>query len=107
MNASATQAPRSPTTRRARERPPAAATRKPAGNPSTAAATNGNHPRGAHNPRCVHAGSGTRRVRGGLHAMERMGEAQEVADLVAYLSSEQASFLTGGYYLVDGGYTAQ
>ncbi len=43
----------------------------------------------------------------GLHAMGRMGEAQEVADLVAYLSSEQASFLTGGYYLVDGGYTAQ
>ncbi|MCL5429303.1 MAG: SDR family oxidoreductase [Chloroflexi bacterium] len=43
----------------------------------------------------------------GLHAMGRMGEAQEVADLVAYLCSDQASFLTGGYYLVDGGYTAQ
>jgi NAD(P)-dependent dehydrogenase (short-subunit alcohol dehydrogenase family) len=43
----------------------------------------------------------------GLHAMGRMGEAQEVADLVAYLCSEKASFLTGGYYLVDGGYTAQ
>lgn len=43
----------------------------------------------------------------GLHAMGRMGESQEVADLVAYLCSDQASFLTGGYYLVDGGYTAQ
>lgn len=43
----------------------------------------------------------------GLHATGRMGESQEVADLVAYLCSEQASFLTGGYYLVDGGYTAQ
>lgn len=43
----------------------------------------------------------------GLHAVGRMGESQEVADLVAYLSSDQASFLTGGYYLVDGGYTAQ
>lgn len=43
----------------------------------------------------------------GRHAMGRMGESQEVADLVAYLCSEQASFLTGGYYLVDGGYTAQ
>jgi len=43
----------------------------------------------------------------GLHAIGRMGEAQEVADLVAYLCSEQASFLTGGYYLADGGYTAQ
>jgi NAD(P)-dependent dehydrogenase (short-subunit alcohol dehydrogenase family) len=39
----------------------------------------------------------------GLHAMGRMGEAQEVADLVAYLCSEKASFVTGGYYLVDGG----
>ena len=43
----------------------------------------------------------------GLHAMGRMGESQEVADLVAFLCSDQASFMTGGYYLVDGGYTAQ
>lgn len=43
----------------------------------------------------------------GLHAVGRMGEAQEVADLVAYLCSEKASFITGGYYLVDGGYSAQ
>lgn len=43
----------------------------------------------------------------GLHATGRMGESQEVANLVAFLCSDQASFLTGGYYLVDGGYTAQ
>lgn len=43
----------------------------------------------------------------GLHAVGRMGTSQEVANLVAFLSSDQASFLTGGYYLVDGGYTAQ
>lgn len=43
----------------------------------------------------------------GLHAVGRMGAAQEVADLVAFLCSDQASFITGGYYLVDGGYTAQ
>jgi NAD(P)-dependent dehydrogenase (short-subunit alcohol dehydrogenase family) len=43
----------------------------------------------------------------GLHAVGRMGNAQEVANLVGFLCSDQASFLTGGYYLVDGGYTAQ
>lgn len=43
----------------------------------------------------------------GLHATGRMGESQEVANLVAFLCSDDASFLSGGYYLVDGGYTAQ
>lgn len=43
----------------------------------------------------------------GLHAVGRMGTSQEVAGLVAFLCSDQASFITGGYYLVDGGYTAQ
>lgn len=42
-----------------------------------------------------------------MHAMQRMGESEEVAALVAFLCSDEASFLTGGYYLVDGGYTAQ
>ena len=43
----------------------------------------------------------------GLHAMGRLGEPEEVANLVAFLCSDEASFLTGGYYLVDGGYTSQ
>jgi NAD(P)-dependent dehydrogenase (short-subunit alcohol dehydrogenase family) len=41
-----------------------------------------------------------------LHAMGRLGEPQEVADMVTFLCSDKASFMTGGYYLVDGGYTA-
>jgi len=43
----------------------------------------------------------------GMHPIGRLGEAQEVADLVAFLGSDAASFCTGGYYLVDGAYTAQ
>jgi NAD(P)-dependent dehydrogenase (short-subunit alcohol dehydrogenase family) len=43
----------------------------------------------------------------GRHPIGRLGEPQEVANLVVFLCSDQASFLTGGYYLADGGYTAQ
>jgi NAD(P)-dependent dehydrogenase (short-subunit alcohol dehydrogenase family) len=35
--------------------------------------------------------------------LKRMGQAVEVAKLVAYLSSEEASFITGADYLIDGG----
>jgi NAD(P)-dependent dehydrogenase (short-subunit alcohol dehydrogenase family) len=42
-----------------------------------------------------------------MHPIQRLGTAQEVADLVAFLGSDAASFCTGGYYLVDGAYTAQ
>ncbi len=39
-----------------------------------------------------------------LHAVKRLGESEEVAALVTFLASDEASFITGNYYAVDGGY---
>lgn len=41
------------------------------------------------------------------HPIGRLGRAEEVAELVVWLSSERSSFVTGSYYPVDGGYLAR
>lgn len=43
----------------------------------------------------------------GLHPIGRLGESNEVAELLLWLASDKASFVTGSYYAVDGGYLAQ
>ena len=41
------------------------------------------------------------------HPMGRLGEPNEIAEAVVWLSSDAASFVTGQTMAVDGGYIAQ
>jgi NAD(P)-dependent dehydrogenase (short-subunit alcohol dehydrogenase family) len=42
-----------------------------------------------------------------MHPIGRLGEPEEVAELFLWLASDRASFATGAYYPIDGGYLAQ
>jgi NAD(P)-dependent dehydrogenase (short-subunit alcohol dehydrogenase family) len=41
------------------------------------------------------------------HPLGRVAKTSEIGDLVAFLASDQASFITGGSYVIDGGLTSQ
>lgn len=41
-----------------------------------------------------------------IHAMNRWGEADEIARAILFLASDEASFITGTTLMVDGGWTA-
>lgn len=40
------------------------------------------------------------------HPIGRLGKAEEVANLVLFLSTDTSTFINGSYYAIDGGYTA-
>ena len=42
-----------------------------------------------------------------LQPLGRLGQPEEVAELVLFLASDKAKFITGSLQVIDGGYTAQ
>ncbi len=42
-----------------------------------------------------------------MHLLGRQGQPDEVAAAVAFLASEESSFMTGSDMIVDGGYLAR
>lgn len=49
----------------------------------------------------------TREMMDPLHPIGRIGTPEEVAELIVWLSSDRASFVTGTNIPIDGGFVAQ
>ncbi len=58
-------------------------------------------------PRILDSGKEVTDWMASLHPMKRLATREEVAELVVYLLSDVASFITGSVHSIDGGYTAQ
>jgi NAD(P)-dependent dehydrogenase (short-subunit alcohol dehydrogenase family) len=58
-------------------------------------------------PRIMESGKEVTDWLASVHPMKRLATREEVADLVAYLLSDRAAFITGSVHSIDGGYTAQ
>ena len=46
------------------------------------------------------------KIKGGVHPLRRGGDPEEVAQAIAFLAADKASFITGEYLHVDGGWHA-
>lgn len=58
-------------------------------------------------PRMKEVPEETRQWMAANHPMGRMAQPEDVARLAAFLLSNDSSFITGSYYLIDGGLTAR
>ncbi len=43
----------------------------------------------------------------GMHPIGRIGQPEEVAELMVWLCSDRSSFMTGAIIPIDGGFVAQ